>query len=125
MGAKLSVACHRAAREGAKQRCIALHASVSSGRPHHTGGSADARWLVQLRPDTEPVAVHHSALRSAAPRRDEAARCVLGDSAGVQGTVLSCDNGVAVLKVSGATERLVRVLPLDALCRVGPPSSSP
>eukprot|EP00900_Chrysochromulina_parva_P003385 jgi/Chrpa1/13047/Chrysochromulina_OHIO_Genome00017260-RA len=77
----------------------------------------------------EPVVVHADALRRVVPRRGERARVVLGESRALEGEVLSVEGGVAVLKIApsaaevlgqvgGGDPRRVRVLPLDALCRV-------
>ena len=67
----------------------------------------------------EGIPVPSSALRRAPPLKGERARCVLGDSAGLEGEVLSVEGGVAVLKAKLAAEqRPVRVLPLDALCKL-------
>jgi len=91
-------------------------------------------WRVQLSVEyaaatDEPVVVHADALRRVVPRRGERARVVLGESRALEGEVLSVEGGVAVLKIApsaaeelgqvgGGDPRRVRVLPLDALCRV-------
>ena len=91
-------------------------------------------WRVQLSVEyaattDEPVVVHADALRRVVPRRGERARVVMGESRALEGEVLSVEGGVAVLKIAPpAAEapgqvgvgdpRRVRVLPLDALCRV-------
>ena len=67
----------------------------------------------------EGIPVPSSALRRAVPLKGGRARCVLGDSAGLEGEVLSVEGGVAVLKTKlAADQRPVRVLPVDALCRL-------
>ena len=91
-------------------------------------------WRVQLSVEHAaatdgPVVVHADALRRVVPRRGERARVVLGESRALEGEVLSVEGGVAVLKIApsaaevlgqvgGGDPRRVRVLPLDALCRV-------
>ena len=86
-------------------------------------GSNGARWRVRFPKRDEPVAVPASALRRVPPARGEPAIAVLGDAAPTLGIVLSIDNGVAVLRTAEAKDAghgpmEVRVMPLDALCRV-------
>ena len=69
------------------------------------------------------VRIERTALRRVPPQAGDFARCVLGQSASLEGEVLSVERGVAVLRARGGAEgeeRLprVRVLPLDALCRL-------
>ena len=70
------------------------------------------------------TSVPASALRRARPLKGDVATAVLGSNAGQLCKVLSEENGVAVVRMSirsaAATEPtvVVRVLPLDALCRV-------
>ena len=98
----------------------------ASGSSDYDGDdmSGEPRWRVRLS-GGRPIVVGASALRRAVPARGDVARCVLGASASLVGEVLSVERGVAVLKVEpeggaggGGEERKVRVLPLDALCRI-------
>jgi len=92
---------------------------------------------VRLAGTAPPIAVPSAALRKVAPKAGDAARCVLGEAAGVCGEVLSVENGVAVLRTTVASadqaapaepasgdvsvaNRKVRVFPIDALCLLKP-----
>lgn len=108
-------------------------------------GSAGALWELRLigAGSGDGGSVYHAkaaSLRRLPPAKGDRARCVLGDSAGVEGEVLSVEGGVAVVKprararlsvgvaakglgsAGGAStavaDRRVRVLPVDALCRL-------
>lgn len=98
-------------------------------------GAAGMRWHVRLASGAPAIIVASAALRKVAPRRGDFARCVLGESSGVCGEVLSVENGVAVMRATAPSagqatpagpasggvpeaSRKVRVLPLDALTRL-------
>ena len=89
----------------------------------HGRGSS---WRIRLS-GGRVVVVEASALRRMPPERGDLARCVLGQSASLEGEVLSVEGGVAVLKASASEQEAesqqtelprVRVLPIDALCRL-------
>jgi len=102
----------------------ALGGSVAVGTLLGEAAAAGSgRWSVCLATG-EACEVAPASLQRAPPSKGQVARCVLGDSAGIQGEVLSVESGLAVLRpivpagVPGTADRHVRVLPVDALCRV-------
>lgn len=96
--------------------------TLSTGTLLGEANSGGNRWRVRLHvAEVESsVLVHRDALRRIAPGRGDRACVVMGESAGLEGEVLSVEGGVAVLKAAApsADERRVRVLPVDALCRL-------
>jgi hypothetical protein len=84
-----------------------------------SGAGSGSKWSVRLSGGRE-VLIEGTALRRVPPEGGDVARCVLGQSASLEGEVLSVERGVAVLRADGEGQKLprVRVLPLDALCRL-------
>ena len=83
--------------------------------------TASGGWYVRVSGELEPRLLKAAALRREAPSKGDLARCVLGESKGLIGVVLSVEKGLVVLRVSGAAERRVRVLPLESLCKLPAP----
>jgi hypothetical protein len=82
-------------------------------------GSGGKEWRVQTFESSEARTVPAAALRRLPPRQGDLAICVLGDSARLGGEVLSADSaGLAVLRLATPQGARVRVMPLDALCRL-------
>lgn len=89
-------------------------------------GSKGGLWHVRFPGRGAPVTVPAERLHRVPPAKGERACAVLGagiDVAGPQvvGVVLSVENGVAVLRseeVATTAAKQVRVLPIDALCRL-------
>ena len=87
------------------------------------GGSGGGLWKVRFPHSAAPVAMPADRLHRVPPVKGELACVVVGAGAGrprVMGVVLSVEGGVAILRTdeTGAGAKQVRVMPVDALCRM-------
>ena len=108
----------------AEKRGILMGPAKTSAAEGTMDGASSTLWRVRILDESSTICtVPSSSLKRMVPLAGSLARCVIGESCGLVGKVLSAQGGVAVVKIAddhvGISGKLVRVLPLDALCRLG------